>query len=283
MDPITRKLVETVRQITEDAARSGAAKLARMTDAQFQDYITSNPGTAEKAKQLRAQGQTAQPQSDSRAYAGDGVEGKDFHYVHETDSQGWKSTVRRPGPMPKFYTVSDSKHQNDSYFTNLLDRWTQLKYTDPSAISSDTATTLETRARQTKDAELHDKLMNHPEAQVRIWAAQNPLTNVRHIHDMLQHSDPQVRAHAITAKQFSKEHMDSVLSQAISDVPAGGEDQRLQNLMLLRRAMHTHPHLYTTRMHETLLNHPDSQIRSTAEKWASGGRQPAANDYKQIS
>lgn len=68
MDHITKKLVQTIHTIlTEGAPRGAAAILADMTDEQFEDYIGKNPGTADKARTLRAEGQASRGTSQSHS------------------------------------------------------------------------------------------------------------------------------------------------------------------------------------------------------------------------
>lgn len=268
MDPITRKLVETVNIIlNEAAARGGAAIFADMSDSQFENWISSNPGAAEKARALRVQGQATRGQP--------------------TQTQPTPTQYTRPQPARQQktestytpYTVSAPEHESEKPFTQMVDEWTKAKNTNPEVITDYMIGVLQHRAAKTKDAALHEKLLNHPETDMRYWALQNPLTTSDHINKLVQDKDAGIRHAALGLKAFSAENMKTLFDNSLSqiNIPKNKDDHH-DHYMLIQSAMHQHPQLYTSDMHETLLNHKDSNLRSLAERWVKSGRQPHGND-----
>jgi hypothetical protein len=253
MDKITKKLVETVHTIiNEGAARGAAAIFAGMTDAQFEDYITNNPGTKERAQELRAQGLGGQgrPQSQSR-------------------------------PNRPAYTVNSPEYEGtEGYFTKLVDRW----HNNPEQVTSYDLGSLERQAARIKNPEIHQKLINHPDPFVQSWASRNPLTTPEQLNKLLTHPDSYVRISAIHSPSFSKQNMQTVFDTTVSGInSAKNEEDKLEYFNLLKRSMHTHPHLYTTDMHQALINHENSHLRNLAQTWIESGKHPVEPDYKRVS
>lgn len=264
MDPLTRQLVETVRQITEAARRDPAKIFANMDEWAFNDYIKHNPGGAELARKLRAQGLGGQ----------------------RTAPQYTTQTQTPTEPETPSYTVSDTVRNTDvgdggyeKYWAKRVDEWTG----SGSNKASDTPD-LERYARRTKNPELHEKLIQHPRAEMRIWASKNPLTTSEHLHDLLQDPDLRVRIGTVSAPGFSEEHMKRAINQSVSSIEnAKTDEEHLDHVLFLRNVMHERPELYTTDMHQTLTGHANPDVRRIANTWAAGGREPVASGTNRLA
>jgi hypothetical protein len=268
MDPITRKLVETVKHIlNEGAARGGAAIFADMDEKSFQSYIDGNPGAADLAKRLRAQGRAARGQPVER---------------QTTQPQQTQPQPARPQNTESTYTpytVSAPEHESEKIFTEMVDAWTKAKQTNPEGIDDYNIRVIQHRAGKTKDAALHEKLINHPEAEMRSWALRNPLTTSEHINKLLKDPDEMIQWDAVTSKAFSADNMKTLFDNSLSQINKNIKDYPRHHYQLIKRAIFEHPHLYTSDMHETLLNHKDSNIRGLANNWVRRfGKSPDRND-----
>ena len=263
MDHITKKLVETVNRIlAEGAPRGGAAIFAGMSDAQFEAWVAGNPGGAEKARALRAQGQGRSPSS-SRPQP-----------TSPTSPARPQNTKSAYTP----HTVSAPEHESEKFFTSMVDEWAEAKNTNPEGINNYTRSVLEKRAGTTKDAALHEKLINHPEWEMRSWALQNPLTTSQHIDKLLKDPELHVIHSAIRSKAFSADNMKTLFDTSLSGMKTNerreNREKYLDHYHTIKRAMYEHPHLYTSDMHQTLSNHENPQLRSLAAGWVKQFSEP---------
>jgi len=135
------------------------------------------------------------------------------------------------------------------------------------------------RAGKTKDAALHEKLINHPEAEMRSWALRNPLTTSEHINKLLKDPDEMIQWDAVTSKAFSADNMKTLFDNSLSQINKNIKDYPRHHYQLIQRALFEQPHLYTSDMHETLLNHKNPNIRSLANNWVRRfGKPPDRNN-----
>lgn len=239
MDRLTRKLVETVHQITEGAARGGAAIFADMTDTQFQDYISGNPGAEELARKLRAQGLAAREQSSSGSSS---------------------STTPPPAPQPQSGSVR---------FPNVHE------YT--SSVYGRNNWGVEDRAiREIRGARGNDihELVSHPSPEVRSWLAQhNQHLTPEHVFTLLNDPHREVRL-AITDSGnlgFNREHMQHVFARAMSTTPDSVDtinEHPATSRQMLQNAMRKNPRFITPEMHQAMVSGPHADLAQFARTWS---------------
>ena len=239
MDRITKKLVETVNGIlAEAAARGGAAIFAGMSDAQFDDWIKANPGAAEKARALRAQGRGQSPGS-------------------APPPPSWSTT--EPGPQS-----SPPPSSPESRFPNVENFTTVGGFND-----SRTEYGAHREIRNTTDREGIEHLMSHRSARIRGLVAQhNKSLTSEDIFRLLNDTNRDVRVATASSANLAigREHVQHVFNSVMGG--SSDDPYHATNKQALMHMMRSKAVFITPEMHSALMSSPHADLRDYTARWS---------------